>query len=75
MKYRNRFVASQNAHKHLRRKYGQICLKSNGGKEYDKAFVKKAYHSRCFDMQAKTNKLLNESEKKRVYDNVVRTFY
>lgn len=70
------FLASQNAHERLRKKYevkmGKTQLSSV---EHDKAFIKRQYHAFCSNKQKELGRVLSRSEKRSAYDYVIQTFF
>ena len=69
MKKKSRFQRSQNAHRRLERKHS---LKSNGN---NTAFVKMNYHSSVLHRQQRLKRVLSFGERKKVYDDVIKTFF
>lgn len=70
---KNRLNLSQRAHERLARK--NKLLMSKDFKNYDKYFIKSSYHARCQHVQAQQRKILSRSERERIYDDVIKTFY
>lgn len=69
-----RLTRSNNAHLRLCSKHRRIA-KSSIGRNYDVALVKQNYHYNVVHNQKKLGRVLNDDEKKRVYNKVIRDFY
>ena len=66
-------ILSQRAHRRLAKKNKDLQVKDKAN--YDKYFIKGSYHSKVANLQEKEKRLLSREEKKKVYNNVISTFY
>ena len=73
-KFHKRFNRSQAAHRRLCKKHSRTAETARG-QAYDVAFVKQNYHYNVAYQQSKLGRILSPGEKKRAYDNVIKTFY
>ena len=64
---------SQMAHKRLQGKHKTLMNKNP--KDYDKHFVLTNYHSSCIHIQDRLKRKLTVAERKKVYEDVILTFY
>ena len=69
-----RFARSQKAHSRLHRKHSSITKTASGNK-YDTAFIRSNYHFAVLNAQKKKNRVLSDSEKKKIYNDIILTFY
>ena len=67
------FYSSQRAHKKYGDKYEK--LQKQDPKNYDRYFVKSAYHGHCYLLQEKRKKKLTQKEKEQAYRDVITDFY
>ena len=65
---------SNRAHQRLERKHARKT-ESSRGRAYDVAFTRMNYHSSVIHKQTKLGRVLSPGEKKKAYDDVIKTFY
>ena len=66
------YLGALGAHSRLKKHYGEM---KNDPKNYDKAFIREQYHTRCVQLVKIAGKPLTRQQKEKIYDDVIRTFY
>ena len=66
------YLGALGAHSRLKKHYGEM---KKDPKNYDKAFIRESYHSRCVQLVRNTGKPLSPQQKEKIYDDVIRAFY
>ena len=61
------------AHTKLQKHYGKVKVEDPNN--YDKAFIREQYHTRCVQLVKTAEKPLTRQQKEKIYDDVIRTFY
>lgn len=73
LKNRSRFNSSQRQHERLMKQHKRFMETKKG--DYDKHFISCSYHSSVLEKQKKLNRVLSLDERRKVYNDVIITFY